>query len=60
MTPHVRRRAAQAFPTIIGTLAAIHLATAILWAERDPEPLVVFTMDAQLRTCARAAGLHAI
>lgn len=60
MTPHVKRRASQAFPTVIGTLDALHLSTAILWAELDPEPLALFTVDAQLRTCAQAVGLHAI
>ncbi len=60
MTPRVKSRAAQAFPTIIGTLDALHLSTAILWAELDPEPLVVLTADARFRTCAQAVGLHAI
>ena len=31
-----------------------------LWANLDQEPLVVFTFDTQLRTCARAMGIHTI
>jgi len=60
MTPSVKRRASQAFPTVIGTLDALHLSTAILWAELDSEALVILTADAQLKTCAQAVGLHAI
>ena len=60
LTPQVKNRAAQAFPTVIGTLDALHLSTAILWSQLDAEPLVVFTADLQLRTCAQAVGLHAI
>ena len=32
----VKRRAAGPFPTVIGTLDAIHLASAILWEEAEP------------------------
>jgi predicted nucleic acid-binding protein len=60
LTPQVKSRAAQAFPTVIGTLDALHLSTAILWSQLDPEPLVVLTADQQLRTCAQAVGLQAI
>jgi predicted nucleic acid-binding protein len=60
LSPQVKRRATQAFPTTIGTLDALHLSTAILWAELDPEPLVLLSADGQLRTCAQAVGIHAI
>jgi predicted nucleic acid-binding protein len=60
LSPQVKRRATQAFPTIIGTLDALHLSTAIFWAELDAEPLVVLTADARLKTCVQALGLHAI
>jgi predicted nucleic acid-binding protein len=60
LSPQVKRRATQAFPTIIGSLDALHLSTAILWAELDPEPLVLLSANARLRTCAQAVGLHAI
>jgi hypothetical protein len=48
LSPQVKRRAAQAFPTIIGILDALHLSTAILWADIDTKPLVVLTTDARL------------
>lgn len=60
MNPRVKRRASEAFPTVIGSLDAIHLATASIWANIDSEPLVVFTFDSRMRRCARSMGLHAI
>ena len=60
MTVRVKQRASEAFLTVIGTLDAIHLATASIWANIDSEPLVVFTFDSRMRTCAQSMGLHAI
>ena len=55
----VKRRASGSFPTVIGTLDAIHLASAALWQESDPETeLRVLSYDNQLTTCARAIGLQ--
>ena len=34
--PAVKRRAAGPFPTVIGTLDAIHLSSALLWQETEP------------------------
>jgi hypothetical protein len=55
----VKRRASEAFPTVLGTLDAIHLSTAV-WANLDAEPLVVFTFDNQMHICAQAMGIHTI
>lgn len=56
VSPTVLRRAADPFPTPLGTLDAIHLATAILWREgRAASPMLV-THDAQLATAARSVG----
>lgn len=52
----VLRRAADPFPTPLGTLDAIHLATAILWREWRTEAPVFATHDGQLATAARATG----
>ncbi|MBN1944024.1 MAG: type II toxin-antitoxin system VapC family toxin [Bradymonadales bacterium] len=58
MSPKIKRRAAEAFPTVVGTLDAIHLATALAWREVAPEEeLVVYTTDRQMALCARALGL---
>jgi predicted nucleic acid-binding protein len=55
----VKRRAAAAFPTGIGTLDAIHLASALLWAEHANETVAIFSYDRQMNTCALALGLAA-
>jgi predicted nucleic acid-binding protein len=57
--PAVKRRAAGPFPTVIGTLDAIHLASALLWADAEPENQVaILTLDKQLALCARTLGLR--
>ena len=60
MNSRIKQRAAGAFPTIIGTLDAIHLTTAALWAEQEEEPVVVFTFDEQMKTCAHSMGIHTV
>lgn len=54
----VLRRAADPFPTPVGTLDAIHLATALLWREGRSEAPVFATHDGQLATAARATGFR--
>lgn len=53
-------RAAQPFPTEVGTLDAIHLATALVWREARGEELVMATHDRALGTAARASGLQVV
>ena len=56
--PAVKRRATGPFPTVIGTLDAIHLASAILWQETDAvADFRILTYDKQLALCARSLGL---
>jgi predicted nucleic acid-binding protein len=50
-------RAAQPMPTVLGTLDAIHLATALLWRESTRKDLVMATHDAALALGAQAHGL---
>lgn len=50
-------RAAAPYRTAIGTLDAIHLATALLWQEENDELLLFLTRDRQLATAAVACGL---
>jgi predicted nucleic acid-binding protein len=59
-TPTVLARAAQPMPTELGTLDAIHLATALLWQEGAATELVMATHDAALGTAARASGLRVV
>ena len=50
-------RAAQPMPTELGTLDAIHLATALLWKESTRAELMMATHDAALALGAQAHGL---
>ena len=59
-TPAVLRRAAQPLPTPLGTLNAVHLASAALWQEARGKPLVVATHDRALATAARASGFRVL
>ena len=54
----VLSRASQPMPSSLGTLDAIHLATALLWQERKGTSLVMATHDTALATAARASGLR--
>lgn len=58
--PIVLERAALPMPTELGTLDAIHLATALLWAEQSGEPFAFATHDRALGTAAHAFGLEVI
>lgn len=59
-SPAVLRRASQPLPTPVGTLDAIHLATALLWRDaRGREPTLA-THDRRLAGAARASGLRTI
>jgi predicted nucleic acid-binding protein len=49
-------RAAQPMPTELGTLDAIHLATALLWKETTSTDLVMATHDGALALGAQAHG----
>lgn len=60
LTPAILRRAAQATPTPLGTLDAIHLATAELWREVTGKEPVIATHDAALALAARASGFRVL
>jgi uncharacterized protein len=60
LTRPVLARASQPMPTALGTLDAIHLATALMWAEHAGSPLVMATHDHLLATAARASGLRVV
>ena len=47
-------------PTELGTLDAIHLATALRWREGASTELVMATHDPALGTSARAFGLRVV
>jgi predicted nucleic acid-binding protein len=58
ISPAVLHRAAQPMPAPLGTLDAIHLATADLWREANPGELLVATHDRALALAARATGFR--
>ena len=57
-TRPVHARASQPLPTPLGTFDAIHLATALLWQEKERKDLVMATHDMALGIAARACGLR--
>ena len=56
----VLARAALPLPTALGTLDAIHLATAALWRENQGAEMTLATHDTALATAARASGFSVI
>jgi predicted nucleic acid-binding protein len=54
----ILRRASEPFPTPLGTLDAIHLATAIAWRDYHEQDFFVATHDRSLATAARAVGFQ--
>jgi len=59
-THAVLMRAAHPLPTELGTLDAIHLASALAWREEAGEDLLIATHDAALARAARASGLRVV
>lgn len=60
LTAAVLRRAGQSMPTAVKTLDAIHLASALLFAERRDAGLVFGTHDTRQATAARALGFQVL
>ena len=56
----ILRRAAEPFPTPLGTLDAVHLSTALAWRDACNASLAVATHDRSLATAARSVGLEVI
>jgi predicted nucleic acid-binding protein len=59
-TRPILTRAAQPLPVSLGTLDAIHLATALAWRELNAIDLTLATHDARLSVAARALGLETV
>ena len=60
VTHPILARASQGLPVALGTLDAIHLATALLWREQSAAALVMATHDAALGLAARSVGFRVI
>ena len=59
-TRTILARASLPLPTPIGTLDAIHLATAMLWRESSASDLTFATHDSALGIAARANGFRVV
>jgi PIN domain len=60
ITRTVLARASQPFPTALGTLDALHLASALLWREQSGAELALATHDAAMGRAVRASGFPVI
>ncbi len=60
ITPEVLRRASQPMPTVVKTLDAIHLASALLFAERTNTDVLFGTHDRSQALAARALGFEVV
>lgn len=58
LTPSVIERASLPMPTLVKTLDAIHLATALMLRERLQHDVIFVTHDAQQATAARALNFE--
>jgi predicted nucleic acid-binding protein len=56
----ILRRAEQPFPTVIGTLDAIHLTTLLLTQDQKGMPMTLLTHDEQLARTALACGVEVL
>lgn len=60
LSAEIKRRAMDAFPVSIKTLDALHLASALRYAEHVPdERVLVYSHDGAFNRCARALGFGA-
>ena len=57
MSERILNRAGASMPTVVGSLDAVHLATAIEVNEALEEPVALATHDDQLARAGRASGL---
>ena len=60
ITSEILERAAQPFSVPLGTLDALHLATAMLWREVRGKQLVMATHDVALAMAARSCGFKTV
>lgn len=60
LRPPVLSRAGDPLPTSLGTLDALHLATALIWRERISPLAVVATHDTALGLAARTFGFEVL
>ena len=60
LRPPILARASEPLPVALGTLDALHLATALIWRDRMDQPLTMATHDQTLGQAARAFGFDVL
>jgi predicted nucleic acid-binding protein len=60
LRPVILNRAGDPLPIPVGTLDAVHLATALVWRERSQRPVTIATHDTTLGVVAQAYALPVI
>lgn len=58
--PSILRRASQPYPSPLGTLDALHLATAMSWQDMSGQQITFATHDRALAVAARASGFDVV
>lgn len=56
----ILNRAGEPYPTTLGTLDAVHLASALLWQQSERQSLTFCTHDSELARAARAMGMKVL
>jgi len=57
LQPPILARASEPFPTLLGTLDALHLSTALVWQDRMRQRLIMATHDRDLALAARSFSI---
>lgn len=57
LQPAILKRATEAFPTVVKTLDALHISTALLMQSSVASPVIFVTHDKQQAQAAKAVGL---
>lgn len=60
LQPSILARASDPFPIPLGTLDALHLATALVWQDRTRQPIVMATHDPNLALAGRSFGIEVL
>lgn len=58
LTRSIKKRAAESFPSTLGTLDGLHISTALLLREKKYPDLQLATHATQMQNCARALGFQ--
>jgi len=58
LRPAVLSRASEPMPTLLGTLDAVHVATALIWRDREGSSPIIATHDSALGLAARTFGFE--